>query len=61
MGRYVRRGSKGTPWWTILATGPRLYVFDISDTGTRGTFRTPWLWTLNEEHRAGHGDAGAKL
>jgi len=27
-------------------------VFDISDTGTREHSRTPWLWTLNEEHTA---------
>ena len=32
---------------------PRLrYVFDISDTGTREHSRTPWLWTMNEEHTA---------
>ena len=37
----------------IPGTGPRLrYVFDISDTGTREHSRTPWLWTMNEEHTA---------
>ena len=53
MGRYVRRGSKGIA--LVDDSGDRLrlrYVFDISDTGTREHSRTPWLWTMNEEHTA---------
>ena len=53
MGRYVRRGSKGIALVDDSGDRPRLrYVFDISDTGTREHSRTPWLWTLNEEHTA---------
>ena len=53
MGRYVRRGSKGIALVNDSGDRPRLrYVFDISDTGTREHSRTPWLWTLNEEHTA---------
>ena len=53
MGRYVRRGSKGIALVDDSGDRPRLrYVFDISDTGTREHSRTPWLWTLNEEHAA---------
>ena len=53
MGRYVRRGSKGIALVDDSGDRPRLrYVFDISDTGTRAHSRTPWLWTLNEEHTA---------
>ena len=53
MGRYVRRGSKGIALVDDSGDRPRLrYVFDISDTGTREQSRTPWLWTLNEEHTA---------
>ena len=53
MGRYVRRGSKGIALVNDSGDRPRLrYVFDISDTGTRERSRTPWLWTLNEEHTA---------
>ena len=53
MGRYVRRGSKGIVLVDDSGDRPRLrYVFDISDTGTREHSRTPWLWTLNEEHTA---------
>ena len=51
MGRYVRRGSKGIALVDDSGDRPRLrYVFDISDTGTREHSRTPWLWTMNEEH-----------
>ena len=53
MGRYVRRGSKGIALVDDSGDRPRLrYVFDISDTGTREHSRTPWLWTMNEEHTA---------
>ena len=53
MGRYIRRGSKGIALVDDSGDRPRLrYVFDISDTGTREHSRTPWLWTLNEEHTA---------
>ena len=53
MGRYVRRGSKGIALVDDSGDRPRLrYVFDISDTGTREHSRTPWLWTMNEEHAA---------
>ena len=53
MGRYVRRGSKGIALVDDSGDRPRLrYVFDISDTGTREHSRTPWLWTLGEEHTA---------
>ena len=53
MGRYVRRGSKGIALVNDSGDRPRLrYVFDISDTGTREHSRTPWLWTMNEEHTA---------
>ena len=53
MGRYVRRGSKGIALVDDSGDRPRMrYVFDISDTGTREHSRTPWLWTLNEEHAA---------
>jgi len=53
MGRYVRRGSKGIALVDDTGDRPRLrYVFDISDTGTREHSRTPWLWTMNEEHTA---------
>ena len=53
MGRYVRRGSKGIALVDDSGNRPRLrYVFDISDTGTREHSRTPWLWTMNEEHTA---------
>ena len=53
MGRYVRCGSKGIALVDDSGDRPRLrYVFDISDTGTREHSRTPWLWTLNEEHTA---------
>ena len=53
MGRYVRRGSKGIALVDDSGDRPRLrYVFDISNTGTREHSRTPWLWTLNEEHTA---------
>ena len=54
MGRYVRRGSKGIALVDDSGDRPRLrYVFDISDTGTRGErSRTPWLWTLEEAHIA---------
>ena len=53
MGRYVRRGSKGIAMVDDSGDRPRLrYVFDISDTGTREHSRTPWLWTMNEEHTA---------
>ena len=53
MGRYVRRGSKGIALVDDSGDRPRLrYVFDISDTSTREHSRTPWLWTLNEEHTA---------
>ena len=53
MGRYVRRGSKGIALVDDYGDRPRLrYVFDISDTGTREHSRTPWLWTMNEEHTA---------
>ena len=53
MGRYVRRGSKGIALVDDSGDRPRLrYVFDMSDTGTREHSRTPWLWTLNEEHTA---------
>ena len=53
MGRYVRRGSKGIALVDDSGDRPRLrYVFDISDTGTREHSRTPWLWTMNEEHSA---------
>ena len=53
MGRYVRRGSKGIALVDDSGDRPRLrYVFDISDTGTREHSRTPWLWTMNEEHIA---------
>ena len=53
MGRYVRRGSKGIVLVDDSGDRPRLrYVFDISDTGTREHSRTPWLWTMNEEHTA---------
>ena len=53
MGRYVRRGSKGIALVDDSGERPRLrYVFDISDTGTREHSRTPWLWTMNEEHTA---------
>ena len=53
MGRYVRRGSKGIALVDDSGDRPRLrYVFDISDTGTREYSRTPWLWTMNEEHTA---------
>ena len=51
MGRYVRRGSKGIALVDDSGDRPRLrYVFDISDTGTREHFRTPWLWQLEERH-----------
>ena len=51
MGRYVRRGSKGIALVDDSGDRPRLrYVFDISDTGTREHFRTPWLWQLEEQH-----------
>ena len=51
MGRYVRRGSKGIALVDDSGDRPRLrYVFDISDTGTREHSRTPWLWTMNDEH-----------
>ena len=53
MKRYVRYGSKGIA--LVDDSGDRLrlrYVFDISDTGTREHSRTPWLWTLREEHIA---------
>ena len=51
MGRYVRRGSKGIALVDDSGDRPRLrYVFDISDTETRGHSRTPWLWTLEERH-----------
>ena len=53
MRRYVRRGSKGIALVDDSGDRPRLrYVFDISDTGTREHSRTPWLWTMNEEHTA---------
>ena len=53
MRRYVRRGSKGIALVDNSREKPRLrYVFDISDTGTREHSRTPWLWTMNEEHTA---------
>ena len=53
MGRYVRRGSKGIALVDDSGDKPRLrYVFDITDTGTREHSRTPWLWTMNEEHAA---------
>ena len=49
----MRRGSKGIALMDDSGDRPRLrYVFDISDTGTREHSRTPWLWTMNEEHTA---------
>ena len=32
MGRYVRRGSKGIPWWTIPGTGPACGMYSIFPT-----------------------------
>ena len=54
-GAYVMRHKKGFGIALVDDSGdrPRLrYVFDISDTGTREHSRTPWLWTMNEEHTA---------
>ncbi len=52
MNRYVRRGSKGIA--LLNEQGDRLhlrYVFDVSDTGMKENARTPWLWTMQEQHK----------
>ena len=47
MGRYVRRGSIGIALLDTNSDTPRLrYVFDVSDTGTRGRSRDLNVWML---------------
>ena len=51
MNRYVRRGSKGIALLDERGDKLRLrYVFDVADTGTRENSRTPWLWTMEDQH-----------
>ena len=51
MHRYIRRGSKGIALLNTSGETTTLrYVFDISDTGTRRTSRSPYVWELNEQN-----------
>ena len=51
MHRYIRRGSKGIALLNTSGETTTLrYVFDISDTGTRRTSRSPFVWELNEQN-----------
>ena len=51
MRRYIKRGSVGIAVVDNSGDGTRLrYLFDIADTGTRQTSRTPNIWKMNREH-----------
>ena len=51
MHRWVKRGSKGIALVDDSGDRTRLrYVFDISDTRTLESSRTPWLWKMEERH-----------
>lgn len=51
MRRYIKRGSVGIAVIDNSGNGTRLrYLFDIADTGTRQTSRTPNIWKMNREH-----------
>jgi hypothetical protein len=52
LNRYVRRGAKGIALIDEDSPSPRLkYVFDLSDTGSRGG-PPPYIWKLEDEHKA---------
>ena len=74
MHRWVKRGSKGIALVDDSGDRTRLrYVFDISDTRTLESSRTPWLWKMEERHTdsisamlenrygVGGGDLGGQL
>ena len=51
MRRYIKRGSVGIAVIDNSGNGTRFrYLFDIADTGTRQTSRTPNIWKMSREH-----------
>ena len=53
MGRFVHRGSTGIALLDPTGETPKLkYVFDVSDTGGRENSRRPFLWEMQDHHKA---------